>query len=260
MQQIKFTTEELARIEVFSKMLNSEPNPAELKPTPDGKAKYLPISFVEMTLDELFFGQWSIENFKWSAIQNEVQGSLELIVVHPITGLLIRRTGAASIVITVDKVPEDIKNDNKAKNMHALNVENKKSNALDMAFPKLKAECLVNAAKSLGKIFGRDINRPLADNYQPKITGSNETMIKNITKKIANGEFDQAAKLLDVADLPEEHAQAFAQQISTNQIVTLIKSKIEANETELAFQMLAKSGLPADEMNYLNELIEMATI
>jgi hypothetical protein len=118
-----------------------------------------------MSLDELFFGQWKTENFKWAAIANEVQGALELVCIHPVTGFEIRRTGAASIIIMVDRAPENLAG--QERNQWALNPSNKKPNALDMAFPKLKSECLKNAAQSLGKIFGRDLNRKNADKYQP---------------------------------------------------------------------------------------------
>ena len=83
----------------FIDKLNREPNPTEFDKTPDGKASYLPISFIEMTLDELFFGQWSTENFKWSAITNEVQGSLELVVLNPING-----SHGMEHILTEDKV------------------------------------------------------------------------------------------------------------------------------------------------------------
>jgi hypothetical protein len=156
----------LDRIQKFNARLNAEPVDG-IESTPDNRARTITISHIEMTLDELYFGQWSVENFHWSTIANEVQGSLELVVIHPITGNTIRRTGAGSIVIMVDKVPDEIKSDMVLRNRWALSPDNKKSNALDMAFPKLKAECLKNAAQSLGKIFGRDLNRKNADVYKP---------------------------------------------------------------------------------------------
>ena len=48
----------------------------------------------------------------------------------------------------------------------ALNADNKKPNALDLAFPKLKTECIKNAALSLGKLFGRDLSRKNFDVYK----------------------------------------------------------------------------------------------
>lgn len=184
--------EQLEQLQRFTARLNSEPTTDSLEPTPDNRAKTVTISHIEMTLDELFFGQWSTANFTWSAIANEVQGSLTLEVIHPVSGQKITRVGAASVVIMVDKAPQGI--EGQERNQWALNPMNKKPNALDMAFPKLKAECLKNAAQSLGKIFGRDVNRKKFDVYKPFRIAPElpaATMLK-IESDIANGvaEFD----------------------------------------------------------------------
>jgi hypothetical protein len=161
------SAEVMESLQKFQSRLHADPSQEGISPTPDRKANTLVISHVEMTLDELFFGQWSTRNFQWSAIANEVQGSIELVAVHPVSGRELTRIGAASVIIMVDRVPDDIKSDPQARNEWALNPSNKKANALDLSFPKLKAECLKNAAQSLGKIFGRDLNRMIADRYQP---------------------------------------------------------------------------------------------
>jgi hypothetical protein len=180
-----YTTKQLSeddvnRLQKFQARLNSLPAPESVEHTPDKKAQTVVISHIEMTLDELFFGQWTTNNFTWSAIANEVQGSLELSVVHPVSGRTITRVGAASIVITVDKVPHSIAENLQERNRWALNPSNKKPNALDLAFPKLKAECLKNAAQSLGKIFGRDLNRKNRDEYKPFKLSNVETGIKQL--------------------------------------------------------------------------------
>jgi hypothetical protein len=181
----------IIRLQDFQKKLNKDPDPRELDPTPDGKAKTLPISYVEMTLDELYFGLWDTYDYKWSAITNEVQGSMVLEVIHPVTGKPIRRTGAASIVIIVDSLDKQDKDGmtKQERNLYALNPENKKPNALDLGFPKLKAECLKNAAQSLGKVFGRDINRKKIDTYKPTI------------QAISSEAFDAAVKRVEQGDL-----------------------------------------------------------
>lgn len=148
------------KMQNFINKLNLEPNPSEIDKTPDGKANSIPISFIEMTLDEYFFGLWDTENFKWAVIANEVVGSIDLTVLNPVTGTKIKRVGAAAIQIMVDKRP-----DNVSPSQWANDPMNKKPNALDMGFPKLKAECTKNAAQSLGKLFGRDINRKKADQF-----------------------------------------------------------------------------------------------
>ena len=170
---MSYHKDNLEALQKFQQLLNAEPDPAGVEATPDKKACTLVISHIEMTLDEIYFGHWRTENFKWSTIANEVQASLELVVTHPISGYELRRTGAASVVIMVDKVPDDLRNDPQARNEWALNPSNKKANAMDLAFGKLKSECLKNAAQSLGKVFGRDLNRKNKDAYKPfKLKGS----------------------------------------------------------------------------------------
>jgi hypothetical protein len=151
----------------FTARLNALPTADSVDKTPDGKAGTILISHIQMLLDEYFFGLWSEKNFKWQQIGNEIVGSLELEVIHPVWGKEIVRTGAGAITIMVDSAPDEVKADPKAKNLWALDMQNKKPNALDMGFPKLKAECMKNAANSFGKLFGRDLNRKKVDNYQP---------------------------------------------------------------------------------------------
>jgi len=79
-------------LQKFQARLNVEPPQESLDKTPDGKASTVVISHIEMTLDELFLGRWSTSNFRWSNITNEVQGSIDLSVVHPVSGETIVRT------------------------------------------------------------------------------------------------------------------------------------------------------------------------
>lgn len=153
------------KLQNFCSKLSSMPNSNELAPTPDKKAWYLPIDFVETTMDELFFGLWETKDFEWKPIANEITASITLRVFHPTAKIWIERVGVASIAIMVDRAPDNISG--QEKNRWALDVNNKKPNALDMGLPKLKADCLKNAALSLGNIFGRNVNRNLKDNYKP---------------------------------------------------------------------------------------------
>lgn len=182
------------QIQEFQRRLNAEPEVSELDRTPDGKAKTLPISFIEMTLDELYLGHWGTQKFTSKVIANEVCGELELWVIHPITGKEIIRAGAAGIIIQVDKAPEGMSN--QERNEWALNPSNKKSNALDMGYPKLKAECTKNAAQSLGKIFGRDLNRKKADVFQPAYKFLSDKGFQALTKRVEQGD-TQAALLAE---------------------------------------------------------------
>lgn len=154
------------KLENFTQLLNVLPTLESIDKTPDGNAHTILISHIETTLDEMFFGEWETSEFKWSVIANEVVGSIILEVVHPVSGRKLKRTGAAAIQIMVDKAPDDVAKDRLQKNRWANNPDNKKPAALDMGFPKLKTECLKNAAQSLGKLFGRDLNRLKADDFK----------------------------------------------------------------------------------------------
>lgn len=182
------------RLQTFVALLNREPNQAELTKTPDNKAQTLPISFVEMALDELFFGMWQTKNFNTKQVLNEFVGEIELSVKHPITGEWITRIGAASIVITQDA-------DTKVSDF----LQFKKKNALDLAYPKLKAESVKNAAISLGKFFGRDLNRKLADEYNPLIQAPKDEphTVENIkslvelkASKISDSDMDSIERII----------------------------------------------------------------
>lgn len=209
------------QLQEFIKKLNAEPDMNELEKTPDGKAWSLPISFVEMTLDEIFLGLWGTENFKWSAIANEVQGSLELVLTHPVTGREIRRTGAASVVITVDSLSDEEKKGmtREARNLYALNPENKKPNALDMSFPKLKAECTKNAAQTLGKVFGRDINRRKSDIFKPAYKHLSDEGFKSLLDRVEKGEKHLVAvaeSVFVLNDLQKELLKGATQPLQLN--------------------------------------------
>jgi hypothetical protein len=154
--------------QLFLDKLNKLPDADSIDKTPDGNASTILISHIEMLLDEYFFGLWETENFKWAVIANEIVGSIDLCFYHPVTGLRMRRTGAAAIVVMVNK------------GTNPLDVANKKANALDMGFPKLKSECLKNAANSLGKLFGRDLNRKKQDSYKPLIKVDTSKQIESL--------------------------------------------------------------------------------
>lgn len=166
----------------FTRRLNAEPDPREFDKTPDNKAFTLPISFVEMTLDELFLGQWELHTVNTNQIFNEVVGTGILSVWHPVTGREIRRAGFASVVITQD-AKATIEEFNRTK----------KKNALDLSFPKLKAEITKNAAQTLGKIFGRDINRKSKDVFKPALKPLSDEGFKAALDRIKDGKLETLA-------------------------------------------------------------------
>ena len=120
---------------------------------------YTPISYVESTLDRLFLGLWQIDNFQWTTHSNEMVGSIDLSVFHPVAKQWIKRTGAAAIAVRQLK-------DSKVEEFMTTKIKN----ALEQDFPHLKADCIKNAANSFGVVFGRDLNRTHIDKYNPILT------------------------------------------------------------------------------------------
>ena len=207
-----FSDQDKIRLQVqeFARRLNEPPKESELKRTPDNQAWFIPISYIETELDELFLAMWGTENFKWSALGNEVQGSLELVLTHPVTGKEIRRVGAASIVITVDALSKEERESmtKQERNVYALNPENKKPNALDMAFPKLKTECVKNAAVGLGKRFGRDLNRKEnVDTFRPAYHFLGNEGFNTLVDRASKGELNLIAVAETTFVLTEEQKE-----------------------------------------------------
>ena len=162
-----------AKIEQFGTFVNRQPKSEEIKVNKyAGNSKYLPISFIETTLDELFMMDWTTENFQYQVVANELIGSLELVFTHPISGRVIRRVGAAAVPIQMKKGSD------------VSQFENKIHNTLVKDFPHLKASCLANAARSIGKLFGRDLNRKDNDTYQPMFLGGVQKEASSVSDKI----------------------------------------------------------------------------
>lgn len=137
----------------FQMRLNQHPPSGQVLQHPMSKKDYLPISYIQTTLDEIFPGTWYDENFKSSVIGNEIVGQIDLVVMHPITGQWIRHTGAAAAMIR------------QTSGAQITDINAKIKNALEGDYPHLASDCLKNAAKKLGKAFGRDLNRKFEDTF-----------------------------------------------------------------------------------------------
>lgn len=168
----------LNRCQNVSNLLNSQVEKKHLKKHPLVDSHYLPISYMEMMLDEYFFGLWGTENFHWQIVANEIVASLELVVYHPVLKQWLKRTGAAAHQIMCDAIPREEKEamSRRQINEYSTDLGNKKPAALTMGgFAALKAECFTNAVLSLGKVFGRDVNRDAkSPDYMPTIKDPQE--------------------------------------------------------------------------------------
>jgi hypothetical protein len=170
-------TEVFKRIADFHARTLKKPDSRYVDKTPDGKADTLVISYIENRLDELYSGLWNALNFKFQVIANELAGSITLEVFHPECGVWLKRDGAAGIQIMVDAPPQTLSGQDR--NNWYLNLANKKPNCIQMQLPRLKAECLKNAAKSLGITFGRELNRKKSDKeFNPDVYDDDTVQVR----------------------------------------------------------------------------------
>jgi len=184
---------DISAIEKFTKIINEKPPSGSLQKTPDGKADTMGISFVETKLDEIYLRQWGTEEINVMQLGNEVLVWLTLWVIDPQTKTKITRAGFASVVIMVDKAPDEVARNPKAKNAWALDMQNKKPNAMYLGFPKAKSLAIKNAAQTLGDAFGRNLNRKFEDSPEEFYTNMAEGLatLTNAKKDIKAAETAQ---------------------------------------------------------------------
>lgn len=177
-------------IEGFNERLNRQPAPEEIQINKAANdSKYLPVSYVEMELDEMFMGLWQTENFRWSVMANEVVGAIDLMVFHPVAKCWLRRTGAAAVMIQQ-------KSQSNGGTGDITDIGQKIKNTLVKDFPHLETECIKSAAKKLGKAFGRDLNRKHEDTYTPIYTQESELAedLESVLEKLKVCQTEEAVK------------------------------------------------------------------
>lgn len=151
-------------LEQFTQRLNIHPEENEIQINKlANNSRYLPISFTETKLDEIFAGLWNFELKSYQVVANEIIATGVLSVFHPVAKMWISRSGAAAVMI--QQVSQ--KNGGTGR---ISNIDDKIKNTLVKDFPHLESEVLKSAAKKFGKIFGRDLNRQFEDSYSPIYT------------------------------------------------------------------------------------------
>lgn len=166
---------------LFQQELNKPPFAKYVKTDKFTKNDYIPISIIEGMLDGYFLGQWSTQEVKAVRVENEILMTLELCVVNPITGQVRCVSGAAAGQIGVYRFTGD----KSKKGAYSRDMDHKIPNTLEKDFPSIKAMAVKNAAKSLGRRFGRELNRRDTIGRNPNDLNETENKILDeIMKKI----------------------------------------------------------------------------
>lgn len=143
-------------LDLFNRRINTPPAQSDLKKDPKG-FDYLPASFVQMELDEVFFGLWSWEVKNIQIVANEILVQGDLKYFHPITGQWITRSGVGAAIIR------------QVKGSGITDIDGKIKDAITMDLPHAETDAFKNAAKKIGKRFGRDLNRKFTDEYDNQV-------------------------------------------------------------------------------------------
>jgi len=138
----------------LKKEFNKAPNPKSVKVNKyAGNSKYVPIGIVQGLLDRLFISwDWRINDVK--VIMNGVMVRGTLTCLTP-GGNTINMDGIGASEFQLKKGESTLTPD-------TLN-----SKAIERDVPKAEAEALKSAAKKLGRIFGRSLNRDEDFMYVP---------------------------------------------------------------------------------------------
>jgi len=143
------------KLQNFLQLLNKKPE----KIATDQKNPYIPISFIENGLDEIYFGQWNLIINDYKVIANSLTVWVTLEVTNPVTLKTQRRDG-------IGAVPIRLKSGSKP-----LDFDNIQHDSIQTGLPSAKAYAFKNAVQTLGKNFGRDVARKedKVDSYNPII-------------------------------------------------------------------------------------------
>ena len=177
----------------FTERINASPPDKEVRINKHaGNSKYLPISNVQMKLDEHFLGIWSWEVNDVKVIANEVLVWGHLKVFHPIANVWITRAGTGAAMIQQRSKAE----------VNDINAKIK--NTLGKDFPHAEVEALKNAARKLGKAFGRDLNRDFADEYTS--VGDTVAAEENF-EQVVRDKMNECKSVAELRDLMTQHKE-----------------------------------------------------
>lgn len=154
---IRNDQEFIAKLVEFTNVMKALPTEAEVKERYDG-VTYIPIDVIEEKLDNFFNGLWETYDFKYQVIVNELVGDLVFRIYHPVAGVWLRRVGTGGVII---QQRAELDEEGVKKPVDVLDVSKKIPNTLEKDMGHLKAECIKNAAKSLGNTFGRNLLREI---------------------------------------------------------------------------------------------------
>lgn len=158
---------ELAKLQ---KILNAEPKKEWIKQHPFvSNYKYIPVERQEFLMT-MIFGRWRIEVLDTKIIANSVAVTVRVHYMHPVYKEWDYIDGVGAMPIQVDK------------GSGATDFQKMKTSAIQMSLPSAKTYAFKDAVETLGKIFGKDLNRKELISYGGVESNSFKKVLKMVDK------------------------------------------------------------------------------
>lgn len=133
-------------------LLNQHPPQSWIKTHPMTKGEYLPIERVEYLLSRIFT-KWWVDVKSVACLANSVVVTVRLYVVNPVTNSEEWQDGLGASPIQTDK------------GAGAMDWNAAKADGVMKAAPSAESYAIKDAAEKFGKLFGKDLNRKEAIEY-----------------------------------------------------------------------------------------------
>lgn len=154
MQAVHPTAEWFKQADEFQKLFSKKPAPGAIKKNKFANdSEYVEIGYIEMKLDQITKGLWNTEVKDVKLIGNSICVTIRLSVFHLSYKTWIHRDG-------VGACPIEVKSGSSPVDFSQITAK-----AIQKNLPVAKTEALKNAAKSLGNVFGRHLNRQFQHEY-----------------------------------------------------------------------------------------------
>ena len=135
------------KLNTLNLLLNQDPPKKWIKEHPIAKGvRYLPIDKVEYLLTKIFV-EWYVEVKESKLLANSILTIIRLYYRNPVTGEICWTEGVGAAALQVNAGEK------------ASDFDKLKFNAVEISAPKSKTQAIKDAAETLGKIFGKDLNR-----------------------------------------------------------------------------------------------------
>ncbi len=202
---------------MIRKALAESPKKEEVQVNSFAKnSKFLPIGVIENKLDLIYSGLWQTDDFHYQVVANEIVGSIRLKVFIAGAGW-VTRIGTGAVMIQQDS------------GSAITDINSKIKNTLQKDMPHLKAECIKNAAKSLGVAFGRSLNRDV--NGSLSVYYSDSSILEEAKNMVINN--------MDFDNYQEEGLKIFKQfELSMNDVEKKsLQDSITKRKTEIKLEL-----------------------